>query len=271
MFLTVVLGTSGEVSIDIALNDNAFTRKWVRELHWCLNNCGIDQQEAFAGFQTRQESADKLISACVVINKYLKNFIEIRCDLLNQPQEYFNYLHQKFEKLSGEFGKPTRLLAVSNLELKSAIRNLNFYIHQTERKNKSNDLYLSFDKNRYRRHPLTEEDYQYFEFNLLPGSLVVHYAELGKDYYDLYKDGLDCNYPGVKNLHYYSGEASLLFTEQNLLNDTNLLEWFKANDIDPYNKKLGHGKILLGQVLDLEESFSKIAQFRHIKEIKIKE
>ena len=90
MKLTVVLGVSGEASFDISLTDNEFVRKWLKEFRWCLDNCNINQQEAFSGLLTLSEAEQILRNACVTINKYLKNFIEIRTDFVSQPQEYFN-------------------------------------------------------------------------------------------------------------------------------------------------------------------------------------
>ena len=71
MKLTVVLGAAGEASFDIELNDNPFVCKWIKELQWCLDNCSINQQEAFAGLLTLHESEQILNNACITINKYI--------------------------------------------------------------------------------------------------------------------------------------------------------------------------------------------------------
>jgi hypothetical protein len=270
MKLTVVLGASGEASFDITLNDNPFVYKWVEELRWCLDNCAFNQQEAFSGLLTLTEARQILNNACVTINKYLKNYIDIQPE--ENSQEYFNYLHSKFEQLNGKFGKPTRLFVVANQELKSAIRNLNFFVHRVESKAPiKHNFYLSFDKNHYRRHPLQESDYQYFEFKISPGTLFLHYVELGKEFIDLYEDGLDLSYSGFSNLHYYSGEASIIFKEWDCFRDKNYLTWLTNNGIDPYNKKLGHGRIPLGIVADIDVAIDTINKFKHINTILIKE
>jgi hypothetical protein len=270
MHLTVVLGTDSEISFDISLNQNSFTKKWIEELKWCLSNCSFNQDEAFSSFISKTEAEQKLLSACYTINKYLKNFIEIRTDLSVQSQDYYNYLHKQFERLSGEYGKPTKLFAIANAELKSAIRDLNFYVHLNESfGNKS--FYISFDKNQYRRFSFEKDDYEFFQFSYEPGSLILHYAELGKNYFDLFKDGLDTNYTGLKNLHYYSGEASLMFSEFSITKDSEYLNWLVVNNIDPFDKTLGHGVICLGKVLELESAYNKIASNKHIKQIIIKD
>ena len=272
MKLTVVLGASSEASFDILLNDNNFVRKWTKELEWCLHNCEFNQQEAFSSFLTLNESADILKQSCLTINSYLKNFIDIKEDIQNQPQEYFNYLHCKFELLSGDFGKPSRLFSVAKPDLKDAIRNLNFYIHRVEVKKESySRMYISFNKDQYRRLPLSAEDYEYFEFATQPGALFLHYAELGKDFVELYKDGLDINYSGLKNLHYYSGEATLEFKDIDCFADPNYATWLTNNGIDPYNKQLGHGMIPLGHVDEIETAKDKLRKYRHINTILIKD
>lgn len=273
MKLTVILGASGEASFDILLNDNPFVRKWTSELSWCLNNCNFNQEEAFGGLLTLREASNKLYSACEVINRYLKNFIDLKSDLLDQSQEYFNYLHLKFEQLSGEFGKPTKLFSIANNELKQAIRDLNFYIHRVEvKKNSAIGFYVSFNKDQYRRFPLDPDDYQYFDFQSPPGTLFLHYAELGKEYIDLFEDNLPINYKNAKNLHYFSGEAFLLFNEYDDVNSKpGYKEWLVSQNIDPYNKFEAHGKIPLGQVDNLPQVKAIISNNRHIHKIIINE
>ena len=269
MKLTVILGASGEASFDILLNNNPFILKWIKELQWCLDNCNFNQSEAFSGLLTLSEASEKLYSACAVINRYLKNFIDLRIDLLDQPQEYFNYLHLKFEQLSGQFGKPTRLFSIANDELKNAIRDLNFYTHRVEKKQAPGiGFYLSFDKNQYRRLPLSHEDYQYFEFDCPKGTLFLHYAELGKEYIDLFEDNLPINYENAKNLHFYSGEAFLMFNDYNdVISNEHYRKWLVDNGIDPFDKFQGHGKIPLGIVENLDSVKVLINNNRFIKRI----
>ena len=129
MKLVVTLGASSEASFDIHLYDTKFVSKYVNELSWCLQNCEFNQREAFTTLYSADHNKQCLKDACLIINKYLKNFINIQDD---SSQEYYNYLHVKFEQLSGEFGKPTRLFNIANKELKQAIRDLNFFIHSVE-------------------------------------------------------------------------------------------------------------------------------------------
>lgn len=272
MRLRVVLGTQDHESFTITLNNNTFVHKWAKELGWCLANCEFNHKEAFSGFLTLEQSSQVLLQACRTINKYLKNFIEVRENLLEQDQEYFNYLHEKFEQLSGSFGKPTKLFAVANSELKGAIRDLNFFIHRVEKKFPTVPrIYFSFNKDQYRRQPLEDSDYQHFEFFIPAGTLVVHYVELGKDFNDLYNDSLPIDYKNTHNLHYYSGEASLWFEDLDCFQDPEYIRWLEQNGIDRFNKKLGHGKIVLGKVDNIDDAYAKIKQHQHIKNIIIED
>ena len=272
MKLTVELGASSEASFDILLNDNDFVYKWLQELQWCLDHCEFEQQEAFASMLPLDRAAEILKQSCITINRYIKNFIEVKDDILAQPTDYFNYLHAKFEKISGPFGKPTRLFEIASPELIQAVRNLNFYIHRVEtKKDPEPSFYMSFNKDQYRRQPMTDSDYEYCEFKFDLGTLFVHYAELGKDFFDLYKDGLDITYPGLKNLHYYSGESMLLFRPISPFLYPGYLDWLTNQGIDPYNKRLGHGKIPLGKLANIEDAKCKLQLYPHINKILIKE
>ena len=272
MKLTVELGASSEASFDILLNDNDFVYKWLQELQWCLDHCEFEQQEAFASMLPLDQAAEILKQSCITINRYIKNFIEVKDDILAQPTDYFNYLHAKFEKISGPFGKPTKLFAMASPELKQAVRNLNFYVHKVETKeNPKVSFYMSFNKDQYRRQPMEDSDYKYCEFKFDPGTLFVHYSELGKTFFDLFKDGLDITYPGLKNLHYYSGESTILFQPMDPLSYPGYIDWLTTRGIDPYNKRLGHGKIPLGKLANIEDAKHKLQLYPHINKILIKE
>jgi hypothetical protein len=267
MKLVVTLGASSEASFDIHLYNTKFVNKYVDELIWCLQNCEFNQREAFATLYSIDYSKECLRNACLTINKYLKNFIDVQ-DV--SSQEYYNYLHIKFEQLSGEFGKPTRLFTIANKELKQAIRDLNFFVHCVEVNKESYPaLYISFNKDQYRRHPLSLEDFNEFEFKFPAGTLFLHYVELGKEYIDLYQDNLAIDYAGAKNLQYYSGESMLTFDEFDCFADNDYVEWLERNNIDLFNKKLGHGKIPLGYIKDRDSVAQLLNEHRFLKNVKV--
>lgn len=270
MILTVVLGASSEASFDIVLRDNSFVKKWTKEFEWCLDNCEFNQQESFAEWMSVDQAQNLVLDSCAVINRYLPGFI--KSTESSWTQQYLNYLHHCFEQLSGTFESPSRLFVTATPELKQAIRQLNFFVHRIETEHKKiPNLYFGFDKDQYRRFPLEDSDYQYAEVSIEPGTLILHYAELGKEYVDLFEDGLDLDYSGFRNLHYYSGEALLSFSGYNPLNNENFRSWLTQRGIDPYNKRLGHLRIPLGKVLNIDDALDKITKYQYINKILIKE
>ena len=273
MQLSVVLGSSTpEESFTIALNDNSFVQKWLEEFRWCNQNCSINQQDAFSTLMSQDQAAQVLIESCETINRYLKGFIDIRSDIAQQPQDYYNYLHGIFERLTGTFDQPTRLFTIANTELRTAIRNLNFYVHQVEQQTDPLvNLYINFDKDQYRRIPFAPEDYEFFEFAFPAGTLFLHYAELGKEYYDLYEDRLELDYAASANSHYYSGEASLAARDFDAFEDEGFRQWLIDRNIDPYNKSLAHGKIPLGSVKNIDQVTAMLQKHKHIRRIEIHE
>lgn len=271
MKLSVYLGTSGDC-FSIDLYNNPFVHKWVKELRWCLDNCEFNQQEAFASLLSLQESGAVLEQSIETINKYLKNVVEIKFPVLDQSQEYFNYLHGVFERLTGGFDAATRLWMVAPPALKQAIRNLNFFVHRVEsKKTQLDELYISFNKDQYRRFALDADDYKNFTFTLAPGTLWLHYAELGKEFLDLYEDNLPIDYANLKNLHYYSGEASITLDGYDMTANVGFFDWIKSHGYDPLDKTLGHGRIPLGTVTDIEVSRTLLHKHRHLDKILIEE
>ena len=271
MELVVYLGVNSETSFTVNLYNNKFVNKWLDELQWCLDNCKFNQHEAFADMQTLEKSAEMLLASCNTINSYLKEFIKIEQNILEQPQPYFNYLHTKFEELNGPFDSPTRLFRIAPLPLKNAIRNLNLLTHRCEsKKAPATNLYISFDKDQYRRHALETEDYDFFKFDSDPGTLFLHYVELGKEFLDLFEDSLPIDYANFRNLHYYSGECFLRSSEFDIFKNIKFIEWLKSYNIDPTDKSLGHGKIPLGVVDNVDSYKHKVSTYQYLNRIEIK-
>lgn len=271
MRLYIYLGSNDDFfSIDLFETD--FVTKWIAELRWCLDNCEFNQQEAFASLLTLEEAAANLKKNCEIINLYLPGMIDIKDDIINQPQEYFNQLHEIFEKINGGFDRPTRLWTVAPDQLKAAVRNLNFFVHRVEIKRPAQPkLYISFDKNRYRRQPLDTSDYDNFEFCIKPGTLFLHYCELGKEFLNLFEDNLPIHYDNFRNLHYYSGEASLSLAGFDLSTLPGFFTWIRAQGFDPWDRKLGHGRIPLGTVDNIDRAQRLLYNHRHLQKILIEE
>jgi hypothetical protein len=242
------------VTVDLYKND--FVSRWKTLFEQTVASCAINQLESFSCSLSEPQSQGRLIVAITTINRYLKqNFVDLPTQIDRDDQQWYNYLHSKFEQLNGTFDRPAKLLMLAPPELKSAIRALNFYVHRLEKRPYAdyNTWYISFDKNCYTRLPLEPDDYDHFCDQIRPGQAYIHYAELGKTMIDLYQDGLPIDYSGLRNLHYYSAEISVHV-------GTGTISWFKdgfrqwANDnsIDIDDRKLGLGVIPIGDARNID-------------------
>ena len=163
-------------------------------------------------------------------------------------------------------------MLIAPQELKDSIRKLNLFVHRIESKIEAPIGFdIKFNKDQFRRHQLDTIDDDFFKFNFPAGTLYLHYAEVGKEFVDLYEDNLPIDYTAFTNQHHYSGESSISFINYDAFADAGYLKWLQDNNINPYNKLLGHGKIPLGLVDDLPNTVNKVKQYKHIYKILIKE
>jgi hypothetical protein len=271
MRLKFLLGNSGEAYFYVSLHSTPFVNKYVDELEWHLQNCNFNQEEGFLYFQPIEESIKVLRDSIITIKKFFKKLkIDIPEEINVKDQDFFNKSHEIFEKLSGSWGQPTRLFSIAPQEVKDAIRRLNLYIHKVEgRENIETDFYLSFDKDQYRRKNLSIEDYQYFQHYTESGGFYLHYSELGKTYYDLFKDNLPYGYNGTKNLHYYSGEANICLHDGKFEFPKEFYDWCNEHGIDYNDKYLGIGFIELGKVDNVTEVKNLLKTHQHLYNIEI--
>lgn len=242
-----------QVAVDLYSND--FVLRWIQLFEQTASNCNINQEESFACNLTSQQCQLRLLDAIGTINQFLKrDFVHVPDPIDWHSQDWYNYLHEKFEQLSGAYGQPSRLFAVAPDSLRRAVRCLNFYIHKLETSQLERDLwYISFDKECYTRIPLQSTDYQYFSNQIDPGQVFVHYAELGKTAVDLYHDRLPLDYPGFKNSHYYSAEVSCyLGSDPVSLFTPDFCDWAQHNGIDTTDPTQGLGVIPVGSVRNID-------------------
>jgi hypothetical protein len=243
------------VAVDLYRND--FVSRWARLFDQTAAQCAINQSESFSCNLTEAQTQERLIASIDAINRFLKRVFIDRPDQINwEDQDWYNYLHVKFEQLSGEFGSPTRLFAIAPETIKEAIRNLNFYVHRLEvRPYGRMPWYISFDKNCYARLPLETKDYDLFQNSIQSGQAFIHYAELGKTTIDLYENNLPTDYAGLKNLHYYSAEILLHLGSDDIeLFTDGFRQWAGQNRIDITDKKQGIGIIPIGHVIDVDKA-----------------
>jgi len=243
------------VAVDLYRND--FVSRWASLFEKTAASCAVNQLESFSCNLTESQAKERLIAAITAINQFLKReFIDLPKEINWDDQEWYNYLHSKFERLSGTYGKPTGLFEIAPAAIKDAIRALNFYVHRLEMKScHTIPWYISFDKDCYIRLPLKFDDYKLFCDVMRSGQAFIHYAELGKTTVDLYEDNLPIDYPGLKNLHYYSAEISLYLGSDDVeLFSNGFQNWAKDHSIDITDTKQGLGIIPIGEVKNIDQA-----------------
>ena len=241
------------VAVDLYSTD--FVSRWIQLFEQTVSTCEINQEETFSCNFTSEQRQQQVLVAIDTINQFLKrDFVQIPTVLDWKDQSWYNYLHEKFEQLSGTYGQPSRLFAIAPPTVRQAVRRLNLYVHQLEASQSEHDLwYISFDKECYQRYPLERNDYQYFCNVIEPGQAFISYAELGKNAIDLYNDGLSLDYPGFRNSHFYSAEISCYLGSQPIsLFTPNFCEWAKQNGIDTSDPYQGLGVISVGSVRNVD-------------------
>ena len=244
--------------IKVDLYPNNFVDRWKQLFVETANSCQVNQLESFVFNLPEDVARQRLLTAIDTINQFLKTeLIVVPLEINWDDQTWYNQLHKIFEDLSGPWGKPTRLFSIAPDKVKSAVRDLNFYVHRLEVRpyKNSSSFYISFDKNCYKRYQLEHTDYEYFQHYAEPGEAFIHYAELGKTHYDLYKDGLPTDYSGLKNLHYYSAEISIWLGKQpRRFFEDSFYEWADQNNIDVSSKIIGLGIIPIGCIKDVDSA-----------------
>lgn len=256
--------------VDIELFDNSVSLKFLEQLKWHVSNSSINHREAFYSYADEKAVQEDLLTAISKINWFLKaEYIKLPDKIDWDDHAIYNHLQsdQYFEKLNGSWGSPSKLLYIAPYEIKEAIRTLNFSIHRLERRpyDKSRILYLSWDKNTYRRELLTDDEHMYFTNLIEPNTVYLNYVEVGKNLLDLYYDDLDPVYEGYENLHYVGAEVLINFedTGYNLFTP-DFKEWALKHNIDINDKRLGIGKMPVGKFIGSDKIFTKDSKITNI-------
>jgi hypothetical protein len=260
MQLDIVVDHHNVVTVD--LYRNPFVERWCKLLERTYAVCSINQQDSFSHALTESQAKARLSAAINTINRFLKHdFVPVADEQSWDSKDWYNQLHICFEKLSGEFGKPTKLFQLAPTDVKAAIRDLNFYVHRLEQRPYSDcrPWFVIFDKECYTRQDLEPQDYALFDHQVSVGTVFINYSELGKTYHDIYVDGLPIDYAGIKNSHYYSAEFAIwLDPDRTSLFESGFYNWAEQHNINVNDKTLGLGTIPIGQVRDVD-TMKKIA------------
>ena len=157
---------------------------------------------------TRDEIRDMLLDAVTNINTFLKTgFIKIPEQINWNDQDLYNTLHMAFEKLSGDFDNPTKLMKIAPMNIKENIRDLNYCgIRDSSSEGTLDQLPIQWTKKRITtpRIKLTEKEHSLFQFNQTKNEVYLAYNELCGFVYDLPFD-----YDATKNNHYIGADIHL--------------------------------------------------------------
>ena len=253
----------GIPSFEINLYDNSVAREWKKLINSIHVGDGedIDHRRSFYNLSSKEEIKNDLLNAIKKINTFFKKeFIVIPKNIDWNDQKIYNDLHIYFEKLSGNFDNPTKLVKIAPTDIKESIRDLNYCVHALENFNdiKQDNIKIQWTKSRTvtPRIPLKEEDYNLIKFERIAKEVYLDYNELGKNYIDLWRDNLDISYNSLKNNHYIGADFFISLKNQKNIFHNDFIQWIKTHNIDPYEKKHGIGLIAIGK--------AKIINIKHL-------
>ena len=237
----------------IDLYNNSVAHKWKELIQNIYVGDGddIDHKRTFFNFRSRDEIKEILLDAVQNINTFLKTeFIKIPKQIDWEHQDLYNTLHIAFEKLSGDFDNPTKLMKIAPMDIKESIRDLNFCVHALEHGSSRNILPMQWTKARTTmpRIGLTDEEYNLMQFHMTKNEVYLAYNELGKCYMDLWQDNLPIDYTATKNNHYIGADIKIALDDNENIFEDDFISWCKDNKIDHLEKKHGIGLLPIGKV-----------------------
>ena len=246
----------GKPTFRIDLYDHTVANKWKNLIESIYIGDGedIDHIRTFFPFRTTEEKRKILLDAIESINTFFKkDFIELPENIDWDGQEIFNDLHISFERMSGAFDNPTKLMKVAPMHIKEKIRDLNFCVHHLEHAERSKDittLNIQWTKKREtsQRVKLDNTEYDHIQFNQNKNEVYLAYNELGKNYIDLWKDNLPITYEASKNNHYVGPDIVISLEDKENIFEQGFIDWCKDNNTDPYKKTHGIGLMPIGKV-----------------------
>ena len=258
----MVYEIDGKPAFRIDLYDHTVAHKWKNLIESIYVGDGedIDHIRSFFSLRTGDEIKNILLDAVVNINSFLKkDFIQIPKEINWDDQNLYNTLHIAFEKLSGNFDNPTKLMKIAPMRIKENIRDLNFCVHALEHhlnKKKLEHLPIQWTKKREKmsRVKLLDEEYDLMQFYATKNEVYLSYNELGKNYIDLYNDKLPIDYDAMRNNHYIGADIIIVLVDNKSIFKPDFINWCRDNDIDPYEKKNGIGLLPIGKIegIDIE-------------------
>jgi len=258
MQIKIVFDTGYELTVDLI--DNDFVKRWCRLLSQELERGTLLQEDTFSNFIPESLARQRLEQSIDTVNKFLRReFISMPRSTDYSDPEFYNRLHEQFEKLAGpDWDTPTRLMLVAPDEVKLAIRHINRYCHRLEKQPYCIEPEMRVEFNTHDRILLTDDDYKLFNKVDFDHTVVLDYSTLGKTLNECYEDGLSPDYAGKKIQHHYCANFVMRFGETSRLKSEEGFEpWLAAHGIT--NVPSATGYIQLGSIAD-KTSLDKIKQ-----------
>ena len=246
----------GKPAFRINLYDNTVATGWKELIKSIYVGDGedIDHKRTFFNLNSKDEIRGMLVDSIKTINSFLKTkFIKIPTHVNWEDQDLYNTLHIAFEKLSGDFDNPTKLIKIAPMHIKESIRDLNYCVHALEHgsiKSTSEQLPIQWTKKRDTtpRIKLKDEQYELIQFDMKKHEVYLAYNELGKSFVDLYQDNLPLDYNATKNNHYIGADIHIGLVDKAQIFEEGFLQWCQNNNLEPFDRKHGIGLLAIGKV-----------------------
>lgn len=183
-------------------------------------------------------------------------------------RDFFNKIHHHFEILSGPGISSTEYTAQSSAQVRRAVGNLNYYIHEMESYEKSHQdmadneefvyaaICLEFEKwNKMLKIPSFCDDD--FSLDVDFGDLVLHYCQRGKTWWEVFLDDDEEIFEeNILELQFVNGEFDMIFGD---LGDLTQKKKEFANFLKEHGKEIDDSKLRLGfnTIAKLKTPFTK--------------
>ena len=246
----------GQQAFRIDLYDHTVAHKWKDLIRSIYVGDGedMDHIRTFFYLRTNDDIKKILVDAINNINNFLKTtFISLPNKIDWNDQKLYNDLHEAFEKLSGQYDNPTKLMKIAPLQIKENIRDLNYCVHYLEHTAQNITKQLipiqwTKKRNETERIKLLDEEYDLIKFNMVKNEVYLAYNEVGKSYIDLWRDDLPVDYDATKNNHYIGPDINIALSDNENIFAPGFLTWCEQHGIDAYDKKHGIGVIPIGKI-----------------------
>lgn len=277
------------ITLKYKIRNTNIAQKWADKVNTCLsNNYTIDHPNRFYGFENYNREKEKAIKAinecCDIIDEY-KPIINRRITD-DVDQDTLNFLHHIFEVYHGLLDQPHDFYIGAPEYVQKALAKLNIEVHRCEsfvnnsiRKVMPRHIVTWFEMSR--DDMLADEDYQYFDDVVEPGTVYILYTEIGKTLEDLAIDNdqyiADDAY---KPFRRYTADFVVRFFKttpeswrENRINMKNYYiknkEFFDSRSLPlshPYNRP---GNIPVADLVSTAISLEELAKRQYVNSVKI--